>query len=300
MLTLEQIESFHRSGFLIIKGLLGGAELERLREAANRVAEEGMACKGTDHLYHVFPDGTSAYRRSERMWSRDPAFQAVTVHPALLAAIGQCIGQPFFPWNDSLVVKAPGRSAPVPWHQDPPYGEPERKRTYPVPNFTTDIYLDRSTTANGCVHLLPGRHLEGYIDLAARTDEEWFSCPGCVPAEMEPGDVLFHALSVPHGSRATTDTSMRRTFYVHYLAQEVYEDGYARLPWAREKPGWCPKVRDRTRAMLATRENLGLGGPSELDAQQITLTDEGFLFKGNPVSPLRAWADPRCKKEALL
>ena len=44
-------------------------------------------------------------------------------------------------------------------------GAADARDTYPVPNFTTDVYLDHSGTDNGCVYAIPSRHLEGHIDL---------------------------------------------------------------------------------------------------------------------------------------
>src|SRR5260221_641973 len=101
MLNSNQIDSFHPNGFLIMRGLFSGRELETLRKAADQVVQEGVERRGTDHLYFKYPDGREVYRRSERMWQRNPIFQAVTVNPDLLENLGQCIGQPFYPWNDS-------------------------------------------------------------------------------------------------------------------------------------------------------------------------------------------------------
>ena len=129
MLTQDQIDYFHTNGFLIMPGLIKGRELALLRSAADRVVQEGMARQGEEHRYHTFPDGREVYWRSEQMWSRADIFRAVTVNPALLENIGQCIGQAYYPWNDSLVVKLPSSGAPVKWHQDPPYRNPDRTAT---------------------------------------------------------------------------------------------------------------------------------------------------------------------------
>jgi hypothetical protein len=106
----------------MMRGVIRGRELELLRLAADAVVGEGVARRGSGHLYYRYADGREVYRRSEQMWSRDPIFQAVTVNPELLENIGQCVAQTFYPWNDSLVVKLPHEGAPVAWHQDPPYG----------------------------------------------------------------------------------------------------------------------------------------------------------------------------------
>jgi phytanoyl-CoA hydroxylase len=104
MLTQEQIDFFHTHGYLIMRGLIRGQELAVLQEQADHVIAQALAGQGEHHLYRTCADGRKTYWRSEEMWQRDPIFQAVTVNPDLLENIGQCIGQPFYPWNDSLVV----------------------------------------------------------------------------------------------------------------------------------------------------------------------------------------------------
>ncbi|HYE05046.1 MAG TPA: phytanoyl-CoA dioxygenase family protein [Planctomycetota bacterium] len=282
MLTQSQIDAFHRDGFLVMPGLITGRELKALQDAAARCVAEGIARGGADHLYHDDPTGTSVYCRSERMWERDPAFRAVTVNPALVENIGQCIGHDFFPWNDSLVVKNPG-GAGIAWHQDPPYGDPARRETYVVPNFTTDIYLDESDEDNGCVWAIPGHHLVGNVALAGRDQDELFAHPLAVPVRMKPGDVLFHALSTPHGSRPNpAGQRMRRTFYIHYISQEAHDQcGYH---WG--KLSWGDAKRAQLARMAADRAALGFGpalGPN------IRENEEGLRFTGAVTTPLRHW-----------
>jgi ectoine hydroxylase-related dioxygenase (phytanoyl-CoA dioxygenase family) len=287
MLTQEQIDFFHTNGYLIMRGVFQGEELRQLTEAVNVVQAQGVARKGSDHLYLPGPNGQEVYWRSENMWQRGDIFQAVTVQPELLENIGQCIGQAFYPWNDSLVVKLAQQGAAVKWHQDPPYWHKERLGTFAVPNFTTDIYLDHSGPENGCVYAIPGHHLVGNVDLASSEEEELFEQHGALPLEMEAGDVLFHCLSTPHGSRPNTSSTQRRIFYIHYLAEEVYEDGYLSEPWAKLKPGWTPERRAQVEQMIERRVALGYDSP--LDRDTLRLTAEGFEFVGEPTTPPRHW-----------
>ena len=50
MLTQEQIDQFHRDGFVRIPGLFAGGELDLLRNAADHVQAEGVARTGDDIL----------------------------------------------------------------------------------------------------------------------------------------------------------------------------------------------------------------------------------------------------------
>lgn len=289
MLTQDQIDFFHTNGYLIMRGVFQDEELRRLIAAVDAVQAEGVVRQGHDHLYAPGPDGTEVYWRSERMWERGDVFQAVTVKPDLLENIGQCVGQAFYPWNDSLVVKIAKAGAAVRWHQDPPYSNPNRRTTFPIPNFTTDIYLDHSGPDNGCVWAIPGHHLVGHVDLADHSAEDLFTRCGAQPLEMEAGDVLFHALSTPHGSQPNLSDRQRRIFYIHYLADEAYQDAYARTgeAWVQSKPGWGPEREALVESMIAARDRLSWN--SYRDTGTLDLGFGGFTFTGRPTSPPAYW-----------
>jgi phytanoyl-CoA hydroxylase len=287
MLTQEQIDFFHSHGYLIMRGVFKGKELEMLQMAADKVQAEGVARMGENHRYYKNPDDSETYWRSEDMWNRDPILKAVTVKQELLENIGQIIGHSFYPWNDSLVVKLANSGAPVRWHQDPPYGAKTKETTFGIPNFTTDIYLDYSGPDNGCVWAIHGRHLVGHVDLRQVSEEDLYTKCGAVPLEMHPGDVLFHCLSTPHGSAFNPSDKQRRIFYVHYLNEDVYQDGYAPEAWAKLLPGWNEKRRDAIQDMLKTRVEMGF---DETDlSKNIQLDERGFKFHGTPTTPPRYW-----------
>jgi hypothetical protein len=101
---------------------------------------------------------------------------------------------------------------------------------------------------------------------------------------MAPGDVILHAISAPHGSRANDSNTLRRVFYVHFMVREVLETLHPE--WVGSKPGFDERGLERTQAMLEERERAGLSGPS---TEKVELTPEGFVFGGEPVTPPRHW-----------
>jgi len=286
MLSEEQIAQFHRDGFLILRGIFQGAELEELRQAADAVQAEGMAGEGEHHLYRDNADGSKTYFRSEYMWDRGDIFRVVTVKPDLLACIGQCTGHPFMPIGDSFVCKIPGGNVPILWHQDPPYQGPESDaETFEMPNFDVDIYLDESNVENGCVWGIPGHHLVGHVEVENFTEEQLFNDFGAIPMEMQPGDVLFHCISAPHGSIGNTTDSVRRIFYVHYTTRGVYEQCYPM--WHDQKNAYTAPAFALVREMLAIRKDRGW---DSIDGTSVTYTDGiGLEFIGAPGTPPRHW-----------
>ena len=283
MLTPEQIDAFHRNGWMKLPRFIHGRELELLQAATAPIVAEGVANQGPRHLRKMCPDGVERYWRSEDLWLRHPVFGAVTVNPALLQVVGQLLGQPFEPWGESLVVKPPQDPGIVAWHQDPTGSS----APLPSPLFTVDIYLDRSDHGNGCVHLIPGRHLVGSVDLG-RDRDALFDHPEAVAAEMEPGDVLLHALTTPHGSRGNPSDRLRRTFYLAFMPigwREIFPEP----AWWDEldKPRAASTQLLRQRGWRAARETLGLGGDfSHIDLEH----PGGIAIQGLPMTPPRHWA----------
>jgi hypothetical protein len=257
MISQAEIDAYRRDGVLLIRGVIGGDELARLRAAADAVTEAAVAHgrrldreRGTiqlndDHGFtewqeideHLFlygrgPGGERVFRRAEGMFARDPIFGLVSANPDLRQIVEAIVDQPTVAANDSLVVKMPGAGAAVPWHRDPSGDALIESLGDASGDFTCDVYIDRSTVENGCVWALPGSHrAEGAAAIAARSiDPLDFTTPGAVPLEAEPGDVLLHSTGVLHGSPTNTSAALRRTFYIHYRPPAELTGGFWQRP----------------------------------------------------------------------
>jgi ectoine hydroxylase-related dioxygenase (phytanoyl-CoA dioxygenase family) len=285
MLTEEQISEFHRDGLLVIRGVFGSEEVRALRRAADEVTEEALAGRGTGHGYREVDGRRQYYRTDGVLLDHDAAFRMATVNPRLLSAVGQCLGHRFMPINDSLVVKLPQSGVAIRWHQDPPYEGPEARRdTYGIPNFDCDIYLDEATVENGCLFGLAGYHLAGHVEVERFLEEEFFERPDAIALPMEPGDVLLHAISAPHGSRANDSDTLRRVFYVHFMARETLETLHPE--WVGTRHGFGARDVDRVRSMIEERARAGLKEPG---TEKVEVTPEGLFFTGEPVTPPWHW-----------
>jgi len=96
---------------------------------------------------------------------------------------------------------------------------------------------------------------------------------------------LFHAISLPHGSRASASPRQRRIFYLHYLAEEVFADVYTTSP----KVHWGKEKRAQIGQMIAARRAEGWEGPTE--RQTLRLIDDGLMFVGTPTTPCAYWGE---------
>jgi ectoine hydroxylase-related dioxygenase (phytanoyl-CoA dioxygenase family) len=285
MLTQEQLDQFHRDGLLVLRGVFGDQEVRALQKAADEVTEEGVAGAGSGHGYRDVDGRKQYYRTDGVLWNRHAAFRMATVNPNLLGAVGQCLGHSFMPINDSLVVKLPHSGVAIPWHQDPPYQGPDGiAETFGIPNFDCDIYLDTATVENGCLYGLAGYHLVGHVEVERFSEHELFTRADAIPLEMGPGDVLLHSISAPHGSKANESNTLRRVFYVHFMAQEVLETLHPE--WFGSKRGFAQTDIQQVQEMIEERLRGGLSAPG---TAHIELTWDGFAFAGDPVTPPRHW-----------
>ena len=280
MLTDDQIVAYFRDGFLHLPGVIAPDELASLREATERVeadaiaygrqldAERGPIQLNDDHgftewdefddrklLYGRGPGGERIWRRAEGMWDRDPAYRIVTAHPAILNTVWQLLGEAFVPTHDSMVVKMPGAGAAIPWHRDPTGTRLIAERGDASSDFIIDVYLDRSTRANGALWALPGSHKGGWDDL----DPLDFDVPEAVLLETAPGDVLVHCAGVLHGSPTNTSPDKRRTFYIHYCPPAALAGEF----WRHHSPEWFAERVPLFERFLAERAAAGLHDTEE-------------------------------------
>ncbi|MAW58444.1 MAG: hypothetical protein CL564_02310 [Alphaproteobacteria bacterium] len=324
MFTQSQIDQFHHDGTIVAKNLIRGKELEKLQEAADKVVNNAIENKPQDISnneeekefiwkdldgYMLKKDGRHIYRRSSNMFDRDPVFKAVCANPEMLKHYGQLIGHSFVPADDAMVVKVPHGDVPVLWHQDPPYLRKDWDKLQRIPNIDCDIYLDHSTKENGCLWGIPNHHLVGHIEIENFTEEELFNCPGIIPFETEPGDVIFHSLSAPHGSAGNKTNGLRRTFYIHFNNKEIYEQCYAGSSAAikrkEQRDGWFYDFDEKTKNKLIEMNDLRRSmGFDMLKDDEILISNEGFEYVGEgPKTPPYHWEtltkkiDPERRKE---
>jgi ectoine hydroxylase-related dioxygenase (phytanoyl-CoA dioxygenase family) len=293
VLTQDQIDAFHQDGVLIIRRLLDDEHVAALQAAVDATTARGLAGDGPGHAYRTV-EGEARYYRTDGVWEYDRAYRMAAMQPKILAVVGQLLGRPFMPINDSIVVKLPRSGVPVPWHQDPPYGGVDgRATTFKVPNFDIDIYLDRATIESGCLYAITGHHLVGHVELERFTENELFERPDAIALEMSPGDVLVHCSSAPHGSRANESDAPRRVVYFHYMAREVLETllwDWALAKRAHTPHGLPPTEAFQTSGFAWAGAMLAEAGTTdEIGAQQVVLGAAGFEFIGQPVTPRDHW-----------
>ena len=129
-LTLEQVDRFHRDGYLRFGKVVENDELERLRGALSRVIAAELAHVDDSTLPPEFAYGHARRgdrdRKGERaihqfvnMWKVAPEFRAVLDNPIVTGAIRDLMAVSRIRlWHDQVISKPPGDNALFSCHHD--------------------------------------------------------------------------------------------------------------------------------------------------------------------------------------
>jgi phytanoyl-CoA hydroxylase len=238
MLTESQIEQYGREGYCIYRSFLAREELSTL------LTELEAVCKGNTRSSHdptrmeMEPDqdpiGTLV-RRVYEPCSYYPGFRTLSDSERLLDCVSQLLGPNLTFHYSKINMKPPSVGSVVEWHQDLAY--------YPLTNrdsVSILFYLDDADRSNGCLQVLPGRHLGGCLEhthggyfqgrITEAVDES-----AAVALEGKAGDVIFMHCMTPHASITNTSTRPRRTLILSYRAADAFPIHLGETTLAAEK-----------------------------------------------------------------
>mgnify|MGYP006188705867 CR=1 FL=1 len=223
------IERFERDGFVVFDDVFTPDEIERMREAFERLEatarglRETTMVDGSQFVVEAEADAADHDVRIQRVvWcgGAEPILSQFGKDTRLLEIASRLLGGREF---DQLINQAhfkfPGDGVQFDWHQD------SRHRRYGT-DLWTDIdgrgsfielvtAIDASTRSNGPIQFIPGTHRLGHLDCVPGTSllpEQSFDRARAVAVPMRPGSVLAFGPFVFHGSRPNLSAAPRRTF----------------------------------------------------------------------------------------
>ncbi len=207
MLTNEEIEHYHRDGYVTPDFHLPEDVLEDIRSAHSRLVEQQPE----------FNDYCSA------LLAFDTWYLTVARRPEILDMVAQVIGDDIALWNSSFFAKPARVGTRTPWHQDGEYWPIE-----PLATCTVWIAIDAATPENGCLQVIPGshqdrtlaRHNENDADglaLNLELDASQFDPADAVDIVLEPGQVSLHDVFLFHGSEPNHSDHSRRGMTLRFM-----------------------------------------------------------------------------------
>jgi phytanoyl-CoA hydroxylase len=232
--TPQEIEAFHRDGFVHLPGLLSEAEVADLEVVYDRFLRREIEVPGKDYC-----DMAGDYGRDPADYSivnvmvprrYYPPWQGNVLEQRALAVAAQLHGGGMEIDYDQLLAKQPFKEDAVfAWHQDMAYW-PDTPDTRTA---TVWCAIDDSTVENGCMRFVPATNRED----ALRPHEPVFGGRGeshALGTDLQPGDEVVlvpirrgdctvHNERVMHGSGGNSTAGFRRAYVVACRASETIQ-----------------------------------------------------------------------------
>jgi ectoine hydroxylase-related dioxygenase (phytanoyl-CoA dioxygenase family) len=228
-LSEQQIDFFHRNGYLSGIPILNETQIQALRSELNDFLQLDHSGRDLWHEYHSneSADASKVLFHALGAWRLRPGFHDLLWHPAAVVPASQLLSGDVRFWHDQLFCKPAYHGGVVAWHQDFSYWT----RTTPMAHLTCWIGLDDSTKDNGCLEYIPGSHrwsllpITGLVgDMRAiesvLTDEQLSAFRQPVAVEMPAGYATFHHPLIVHGSKENRTDRPRRATVLN-----VFRDG---------------------------------------------------------------------------
>jgi len=242
MLTQEQIEQFHRDGFIKGSVVLSDEEVETLRRELDLVLENKTVKRPVLARNLLNPeDHGNVYDNMKKIvteevvqvvniWMASEAFFKHAQHPTICEEVAQlCNTDTLRIWHDQVQYKPPVTGGPTEWHQDHPL--------WPIiqpPDLVSAwVALDDAVVENGCMWMVPGSHKWGNHQKYLASDENFKpyhkqpellpegAVIEAVPFEIKKGQVGYHHCLTWHGSPRNRSQMKRRAIAVHYMPGHI-------------------------------------------------------------------------------
>ena len=241
-LSQEQLDTFRRDGYLIVRGMYSPAEVEEISKWTDEVAAYPEV-PGTHMVYYEdskLHPGKRIVSRIENFYPYHEGFRRLFDSARLLGSAGQLFGEAAVLFKDKINYKFPGGDGFKP-HQDVQAGWDK----YGSLHISALLCIDEATIENGCLELVRSWHNRGLVgnmwtplsenDMAGMTFE---------PCPTKPGDVVFFDSYAPHSSQPNLTNQRRRLLYVTYGKKS---DGDRRAQYYADKRKSYPPDCERER-----------------------------------------------------
>ncbi len=210
VVTPEELASFSRDGFLVLRGALDATALDRLGAWVDELEEQAeLGGLGLHHFEHT--DAGPRLARSEKFAEWHPGLGGFVCGGSIVEWVGALFGEPAVLYKEKINYKQAGGAGFAP-HQD------ATAYRFVDHHISVMVPLDPMTVQSGCLDFAPG-HTEGTLpgvrgciapEVVARL--EWR------PIEAQPGDVVLFDSYAPHRSGPNRTDRPRRAFYLTYNA----------------------------------------------------------------------------------
>ncbi len=161
-LTPEQVQAYHRDGFLALDALIPLDEVEILREAYDRIFARRAGRDEGDQFDLAGADADGETEKLPQILGPSrfaPELKRVSLQQAALAVARQLLGPEADLLGEHAILKPAGYGVETPWHQDESYWD----ESLEFNALSLWLPLQEATLENGCMQFIPGSHKLGIL-----------------------------------------------------------------------------------------------------------------------------------------
>jgi hypothetical protein len=216
LLTREQIDRYHRDGFLSPIKVMSTGEAREYRDSLENA-------EGKFGRMHYVTKPHLLLMMADRL-----------VHlTAILDAVEDIIGPNILLWDSSFIIKEAGDGKFVSWHQDLAYWGIE-----PADVVSIWLALSPATAASGCMRMMPESHRTGRVEHIATFSADNVLSRGqtigaeisedrAVDAALQPGEMSLHHGWTFHASHPNHSDDRRIGFNMNLIAPNVQQTKFS-------------------------------------------------------------------------
>jgi ectoine hydroxylase-related dioxygenase (phytanoyl-CoA dioxygenase family) len=226
----RELETFHQQGFVVVRSLYEGAQLEKLKTWTDEV-QSWPEVPGKYMMYFedsLLDSGKRVLSRIENFCPYHEGLNDLTNGEEMIQRISELFGEPAVLFKEKINFKMPGGNGFTP-HQDAQAGWNDYASLF----ITVLIAIDESTVENGCLELAAGHHQRGLIgELWKPLTEENMNGMDFISVPTKPGDAVFFDSYAPHRSGPNLTDCPRRVLYLTYNRRS---EGDSRIQYYADK-----------------------------------------------------------------
>lgn len=241
-------EQFREEGYVIVRQLFDGDAVERLQRETADLYQVGIqhpvTYKHGNLAYEILPEKHFDQRYMiQAYWFSwaNKYFDEFRSDPVLLQLLQPLLGTSIKQVAQQIHWKPPGATVTgYRFHQDLRFRESKTSYEDVVrDSVTVGIAIDRATSENGCLRIVPRSHTNGYLGLSDNgegsimkglTHDDELVAVGLDPlqivdVELEPGDAVIWGLLTVHGSLPNESMLDRAFALSSYVRGETSQRG---------------------------------------------------------------------------
>lgn len=243
-LTHEQIEFFHREGYLSLPAITTTYEVAQLCNIYDHLFEIKAGRDQGDHLDLTTTDEDDGEPALPQILN--PSKYAPTLTDTLLRANAEAIARQLLGSDATFrfdhAIRKPARSgAATPWHQDEAYSDPAMAYN----EISIWIPLQEATLENGCMWFVPRSHTDDVLThhpigndpriVGLEVDAPAALMANAVACPLPPGGATIHHCKTLHYTGPNGSSEPRRAYILAFGALPRKLDAPRRFIWLEQQ-----------------------------------------------------------------